>query len=121
MQFCLRQCWVVIFRFFTSTASDCNFPGVPPSFTSQAVDYISLLVYKSVPGGWRDGSVVKSTDCSSRGPEFNYQQSHGGSKLSAILFPGNLTPSNTNAHKIKVNKKIFKGSANASNSAAHIP
>ena len=23
--------------------------------------------------GWRDGSVVKSTDCSSRGPEFNSQ------------------------------------------------
>jgi hypothetical protein len=24
--------------------------------------------------GWRDGSVVKRTDCSSRGPEFNFQQ-----------------------------------------------
>jgi hypothetical protein len=22
--------------------------------------------------GWRDGSVVKSTGCSSRGPEFNH-------------------------------------------------
>jgi hypothetical protein len=22
--------------------------------------------------GWRDGSVVKSTDCSSRGPEFKF-------------------------------------------------
>jgi hypothetical protein len=30
-------------------------------------------------GGWRDGSVVKSTGCSSRGPEFNSQQPHGGS------------------------------------------
>jgi hypothetical protein len=29
--------------------------------------------------GWRDGSAVKSTDCSSRGPEFNSQQTHGGS------------------------------------------
>ena len=29
--------------------------------------------------GWRDGSVVKSTDCSSRGSEFNSQQ------LSSIL------------------------------------
>ena len=28
-------------------------------------------------GGWRGGSVVKSTDCSSRGPEFNSQQTHG--------------------------------------------
>jgi hypothetical protein len=25
------------------------------------------------------GSVVKNTDCSSRGPEFNSQQPHGGS------------------------------------------
>jgi hypothetical protein len=31
-------------------------------------------------GGWRDGSVVKSIDCSSRGPEFNSQQPHGGSQ-----------------------------------------
>jgi hypothetical protein len=30
--------------------------------------------------GWRDGSEVKSTDCSSRGPEFNSQQPHGGSQ-----------------------------------------
>jgi hypothetical protein len=30
--------------------------------------------------GWRDGSAVKSTDCSSRGPEFNSQQPHGGSQ-----------------------------------------
>jgi hypothetical protein len=27
--------------------------------------------------GWRDGSVVKITDCSSRDPEFNSQQPHG--------------------------------------------
>ena len=34
--------------------------------------------------GWRDGSVVKSTDCSSRGPEFNSQQPHGGSQPSVV-------------------------------------
>jgi hypothetical protein len=34
--------------------------------------------------GWRNGSVVKSTDCSSRGPEFNSQQPHGGSQLSVM-------------------------------------
>ena len=27
-------------------------------------------------GGWRDGSAVKGTDCSSIGPEFNSQQPH---------------------------------------------
>ena len=34
--------------------------------------------------GWRDGSVVKSTDYSSRGPEFNSQQPHSGSQLSVM-------------------------------------
>jgi hypothetical protein len=34
--------------------------------------------------GWRDGSAVKSTNCSSRGPEFNSQQPHGGSQPSVM-------------------------------------
>jgi hypothetical protein len=34
---------------------------------------------------WRDGSAVKSTDCSSRGPEFNSQQPHGGSQPSVMV------------------------------------
>jgi hypothetical protein len=34
--------------------------------------------------GWRDGSAVKSNDCSSRGPEFDSQQPRGGSQLSEM-------------------------------------
>ena len=34
--------------------------------------------------GWRDGSVVKSSDCSSRGPKFNSQHPHGGSQPSVM-------------------------------------
>ena len=34
--------------------------------------------------GWRDGSEVKSTGFSSRGPEFNSQQPHGGSRPSVM-------------------------------------
>jgi hypothetical protein len=34
--------------------------------------------------GWRDGSVVKRTDCSSKGPEFNSQQPYGGSQPSVM-------------------------------------
>jgi hypothetical protein len=34
--------------------------------------------------GWRDGSAVKSTDCSSRGSEFKSQQPHGGSQPSVM-------------------------------------
>jgi hypothetical protein len=49
---------------------------------------ISLRRAGQVPGmtvrdnfwGWRDGSSVKSTDCSSEGPEFKSQQPHGGSQ-----------------------------------------
>jgi hypothetical protein len=34
--------------------------------------------------GWRDVLAVKSTDCSSRGSEFNSQQPHGGSQRSVM-------------------------------------
>jgi hypothetical protein len=34
--------------------------------------------------GWIDGSVVKSTDCSSRGSEFSSQQPHGGLQPSVM-------------------------------------
>ena len=45
----------------------------------------NVVSIKIVPnGGWRDGSVVKSTDCSSRGPGFNSQQPHGGSQPSVM-------------------------------------
>ena len=44
------------------------------------------LFYKSCPGGWRDGSDVKSTNCFSRGPEFNSQQPHGGSQPSVMGY-----------------------------------
>jgi len=36
--------------------------------------------YERMSWGWRGGSVVKSNDCSSRGPEFKSQQPHGGSQ-----------------------------------------
>jgi hypothetical protein len=37
---------------------------------------------------WRDGSAVKSTDCSSKGPEFKSQQPHGGSQPSVMRSDG---------------------------------
>jgi hypothetical protein len=46
---------------------------------------------RDVMRGWSNGSEVKSTDCSCRGPEFNFQQPHGGSQASVMgldaLFP----------------------------------
>ena len=38
----------------------------------------SKILKESCGGGWRDGSGVKSTGCSSRGPEFKSQQPHSG-------------------------------------------
>jgi hypothetical protein len=40
---------------------------------------------KIISGDWRDGSAVKSTDCSSRGPEFKSQQPYGGSQPSGMV------------------------------------
>jgi hypothetical protein len=39
---------------------------------------------KIVNEDWRDGSVVKSTDCSSEGHEFKPQQPHVGSQPSIM-------------------------------------
>ena len=44
------------------------------------------MIENQWPGGWRDGSAVKSTDCSSRCPEFKSQQPHGASKPSLMGF-----------------------------------
>ena len=44
----------------------------------------NAILSKKLTEGWRDVSVVKSTDCSSRGPEFNSQYPHGDSKPSVM-------------------------------------
>jgi len=55
---------------------------------SNSVKLLLNIVFKyeviSFSLGWRDGSVVKSTDCSSRGPEFQSQQPHGVSQPSVM-------------------------------------
>ncbi len=40
--------------------------------------------FKNTLQGLRDGSAVKSTDCSLRGSEFNSQRPHSGSQSSVI-------------------------------------
>jgi hypothetical protein len=50
--------------------------------TLSSLDHLNQLMLcqfsKLNPRGWRDGLAVKSTDCSSKGQEFNSQQPHGG-------------------------------------------
>jgi hypothetical protein len=50
------------------------------------LDVRRAIVYstRKTNTGWRDGSAVKSTDCSSEGPEFKSQQPHGGSQPSIM-------------------------------------
>jgi hypothetical protein len=38
--------------------------------------------------GWRDGSVIKSTGCSSRGQRFDSQHPHGSLQSSLTPVPG---------------------------------
>jgi hypothetical protein len=59
--------------------------------------------YKADRLGWRDGSAVKSTDCSSRGSEFSSQQPHGGSQPSVMGFK---VKGQSSAHCIKSARAI---------------
>lgn len=45
---------------------------------------IPVRMAKIKNSGWRDGSAVKSTDCSSEGHEFKSQQPRGGSQSSVM-------------------------------------
>jgi hypothetical protein len=46
--------------------------------------YREIQRLRETDRGWRDVLVVKSTDCSSRGPEFKSQQPHGDSQPSVM-------------------------------------
>jgi hypothetical protein len=60
--------------------------------------------------GWRDGSGVKNTDCSSRGSELNSQQPHGGSQPSVMGFDALFWCVSEDSYSvliyIKINKKL---------------
>jgi hypothetical protein len=53
------------------------------SRTARAI-HRNPVLKKKIILGWRGGSAVKSTDCSSEGPEFKSQQPHGGSQPSVM-------------------------------------
>ena len=69
--------------------------GAPPqgcTWQKRRTSPQSPLTYRHAPKctphknkytwGWRDGSAVKNTDCSSRGPEFKSQKPHDCSQPS---------------------------------------
>jgi hypothetical protein len=49
---------------------------------------------------WKDGLEVKSTGCSARSPEFNSQQSHGGSQPSVMRSCAFFWPVGIYAYRI---------------------
>ena len=46
--------------------------------------FAKLFMKKLLEVCWRDGSAVKSTDCSSEGPEFKSQKPHIASQPSVM-------------------------------------
>jgi hypothetical protein len=50
----------------------------PPETLCRTQQELNKDLRKNVMKSWRDGSEVKSADCSSKGSEFNSQQPHGG-------------------------------------------
>jgi hypothetical protein len=57
--------------------------GFEASMGSITGQFLSKNKKKKIKG-WRDGSVVKSSECSSEGLEFKSQQPHAGSQPSEM-------------------------------------
>jgi hypothetical protein len=83
--------WLMIAHFFNSSIQGAQ-AGHNSEFEDSLVYRVSSRSARATQRnpvsknqqGWRDGTEVKSTGCSSRGPEFNSQQSHGGSQPSVM-------------------------------------
>jgi hypothetical protein len=74
--------WLLVIEFLGPLLAPVNSAHSVPARSGPKI-YL-LLHISTLKLGWRDGSVVKSTDCSSEGPEFKSQQPHGGSQPSVM-------------------------------------
>jgi hypothetical protein len=72
-------------RIFKKFHNGCTIPGgiAIPDRCVECTEQAPIPTPNS-KRGWRDGSAVKSTDCSSGGPEFTSQHPHGGLQLSLM-------------------------------------
>jgi hypothetical protein len=59
------------------------------------------------PEDWRDGSLVKTTGCSSRERRLSSQHPHGCSRLPVTPVPGLLTPSHRHTCQQNTNKHAY--------------
>ena len=72
--------------------SDCLLNSLSAQSTYEGYERLAVRLRKLIFLGWRDGSVVKSIACNSKGPEFNSQQLHGGSQPSVKRSDALLRP-----------------------------
>jgi hypothetical protein len=93
----------------SGTIRECGLVGMDVGLLEE-VCHCGVDFEVSKAGAERDGSVVKTTDCSSKGPEFNSQHPHGNTTVTPV--PEDPTPShrhtcrqNTDAHEIKIKIK----------------
>ena len=87
--------------------------------------YLSALVIGSIrkqaeglQRGCRDGSAVKCTDCSSRGPEFNSQQPRSGSQWD--LMPSSGVSEDSHSVFIYIKQINFKKRERESKQASRL-
>ena len=59
---------------------------------SSYIARIKLSEGKNHSGGWRDGSAVKDTFCSSRGPRIDFLHPQSSSQSSVTPVPGDQCP-----------------------------
>lgn len=60
-------------RYFQCPQCKNQYPLFPPF----NLPYICLLVYKCIFWGWKDGSLLRNTYCSSKGPEISLRTNVG--------------------------------------------
>jgi hypothetical protein len=88
MLFIFMLYWLRILHMYIICFNQTYFPFALFQFLSHSPNHYFFQIswffffpsFKSPSLGWRDGSTDKSTDCSSKGPEFKSQQPHGGSQ-----------------------------------------
>jgi hypothetical protein len=67
-------------EFLLTLAVQYSLFSLPHSSLNSKQPQCKMFAIRTYNNGWRDGPVVKSTGCSSRGPEFSSQQPHDGSQ-----------------------------------------
>jgi hypothetical protein len=91
---------VIVSQVHTFSWESDQAPHVDNGVGSPALEQVKCywhVCFKMFILDWRDGSLVKGTGYSSKGPRFNSQHPQGSSQLSIISCPG-IRHLHTNRH-----------------------